>query len=321
MKYTILGFSQKKLIEHKLDVLDALILRYFIDFKDTDKMVSEIFENDKYYWVEYEGILKAIPIIGLKKDTVYRRLKKLVEIGILKHQTKRKGGTYSFYSTGSMYGQLIDSDYLTNSTELYTKGTDLNPEGYGLESREGTDLNPEGYGLESRTKDYSINNSSINDSSIKYNEKNYIEELWNMYPNKKGKADYLKKIPKLLEKHGYEQLVRCIERYDKYVKIKRDTGFNLAYKNGSTFFNNGFVDYLDANYQEEKQVNRYNGKPKPTRFHNFVGRQYDEKELEAGLLNNNYNEEIEEDEEDRSAEILNEYKKWKEAERARASSG
>ena len=38
MKYTIEGFAQDKLIELELDVSDALILRWFIDFAGTGNM-------------------------------------------------------------------------------------------------------------------------------------------------------------------------------------------------------------------------------------------------------------------------------------------
>lgn len=70
--------------------------------------------------------------------------------------------------------------------------------------------------------------------------------LWDRYPNKKGKATATKKMPKLIKEHGYEQLIRCIERYEQTKSFK--DGFR---KQGDTFFNGGYVDYLDENYQEE----------------------------------------------------------------------
>lgn len=71
------------------------------------------------------------------------------------------------------------------------------------------------------------------------------EDIWNMYPNKKGKAQAIKKIPKILSKYGKEHIARCVERYVKEVKGK-ETQFVL---NGSTFFNGRFEDYLDENYK------------------------------------------------------------------------
>lgn len=48
---------------------------------------------------------------------------------------------------------------------------------------------------------------------------------------------------------------RCISRYLKSVEVRRKNGFaTLSYQNGSTFFNGGYIDYLDENVEEEKKV-------------------------------------------------------------------
>ena len=89
-------------------------------------------------------------------------------------------------------------------------------------------------------------------SKIKDNSNQDTEEIWSLYPLKKGKASAIKKIPKLLKEYGKEQIVRCIDRYIKYVDNQRKNGFStLKYKDGSTFFNSGYMDYLDCNYQED----------------------------------------------------------------------
>ncbi len=62
MKYTIEGFSQEKLVELNLDLTDAVILRWFVDLKDSGKMYSEIKENDKYYWLKYDAVIEDLPI-------------------------------------------------------------------------------------------------------------------------------------------------------------------------------------------------------------------------------------------------------------------
>ena len=48
MKYTIHGFSQQKAIELGLDDRDLMILRWFVDYKDTGKMVKKIFRTTKW---------------------------------------------------------------------------------------------------------------------------------------------------------------------------------------------------------------------------------------------------------------------------------
>lgn len=80
---------------------------------------------------------------------------------------------------------------------------------------------------------------------------NDIEEVWKVYPNKKGKQAASKAIAKILKDISKDELLRTIERYKKDVDHQRKNGFGaLQYKNGSTFFNGGYVDYLDSNYQE-----------------------------------------------------------------------
>ncbi|WP_061313703.1 hypothetical protein [Clostridium botulinum] len=76
---------------------------------------------------------------------------------------------------------------------------------------------------------------------------NDIEDIWNLYPNKKGKSIAIKKIPKLLNKYGKEQIERCIARYSKEVEGKE----KQYILNGSTFFNGRYEDYLDNNFIEE----------------------------------------------------------------------
>ncbi|WP_297132984.1 transcriptional regulator [Terrisporobacter sp.] len=70
------------------------------------------------------------------------------------------------------------------------------------------------------------------------------DELWQIYPNKKGKTQAYNKIPKLLEKYSFDEIKRCIERYSKEVEDKD----KQYIKHGSTFFNTGYMDYLDENY-------------------------------------------------------------------------
>lgn len=114
MEYSIHGFSQEKAIELELDDRDILILKWFVKFKDSERMISEIISDDKYYWIKYDGVTEDIPITKMKKDTVYRRLKKMCKIGILKHKTVKIGGTYSYYALGRNYKLLIDTNYRTS---------------------------------------------------------------------------------------------------------------------------------------------------------------------------------------------------------------
>ena len=75
-------------------------------------------------------------------------------------------------------------------------------------------------------------------------------------------------------------MIRAIERYKRYVNSQKD----LSYQYGSTFFNSGYIDYLDENYTASDE--KPNNKTLNNRFNNFEGRTYDMSLLEQQLLNN-----------------------------------
>lgn len=108
MKYTIFGFSQKRLLELGLGVDDALVLDWFVTFQGSGRMRSMIVEGQAWYWVNYSGVLEDIPIAAGSEKTIARRFLKLKESGVLEHLTVRQGGTFScFRLNESIYTSLI----------------------------------------------------------------------------------------------------------------------------------------------------------------------------------------------------------------------
>lgn len=87
-----------------------------------------------------------------------------------------------------------------------------------------------------------IKNSCSNDADALF------ERIWKLYPIKLGKSSVKKVQRENLFKIGYDELVRAVERYVSEQQ-KKCTELKY-YKHGSTFFNNGYVDYLDENFQE-----------------------------------------------------------------------
>lgn len=73
----------------------------------------------------------------------------------------------------------------------------------------------------------------------------FFDQCWQSYPRKKGKGQVKDATKKRLAKEvGLEQMLRCIERY-KAEMVGKDEQYVMY---GSTFFNSGYVDYLDENY-------------------------------------------------------------------------
>ena len=111
MRYTVMGFLQKGACELGLSMGDLAILRWVTDFKNSGKMITKTLKGDKYYWVSYEAITDEFPILNVKKDAIYRRLRRLCDAEILKKTTVYNSGTYSYFALGKNYSKLINLSY------------------------------------------------------------------------------------------------------------------------------------------------------------------------------------------------------------------
>lgn len=253
MKYTIYGFSQKKAIEYNLSSDDLLVLRWIIDFSNTNKMKTIYEGNRVYYWINYATILEELPILNIGKDRLKRKIfNKLCEANVLIHKHIKQGGSFSYYAIGDNYLSLI-----SDSNEDKTKDTSKVTEGY-VENNAGvtSDLT---YGCveNNETKINLLNNSSINNSSIKDRNnisskaadeissyefnilKNEFEDLWSKYPKKRGKKEAFEIYCKYRKatNEGYitkDDVEDGIEQYNRYIRAYAIENKYIKY--GSTFF-------------------------------------------------------------------------------------
>ena len=167
MKYTVEGFSQSeackfkdkieikkgnkvKLVEIKIDCTDLVILRWIVDFYPS--MIKLNFDNKEYVWINYNTLLKEMPLLDIKKQALADRLQKLCHFKILERKTIKQGGTFSYYSFGENYDKLIRSTTEGECSQLQRVCSQLH---------EGTQSTTEGECSQLQNKDSSISNSSI----------------------------------------------------------------------------------------------------------------------------------------------------------------
>jgi hypothetical protein len=75
----------------------------------------------------------------------------------------------------------------------------------------------------------------------------FFDELWSLYPKKEGKGRVSDTQKRKLYAIGKDKMEIAIERYKK--KLKAEGTEPRYIQQGSTFFNSGYVDYLDDNYK------------------------------------------------------------------------
>jgi len=199
MKFTIHGFSQQKAIDLGLSNDDLLILRWFVDFKETGKMDKfyEQKENVFYYWVAYKKIIEDLPIITStsKSYDVEAHKKKLQRIfsgnlsKILKRKIKKNAtGTY-------LYIAIIEETYTTLVDDRYTQPT-------GQKCPYPMDKNVQPIGQKCPNKDSSIKDSSIKDSFYKDSKKG--DEINDNARSSREEYDIDKELEKYKDKYNLQ---------------------------------------------------------------------------------------------------------------------
>lgn len=120
MKYSIFQFSQEKLLENSLDVIDALILSWFSDFFMTG-MEKRIFKEENssgklYGWVKLSKVLEDIPCIGINSEKgIKRRFDGFVEKGIMSRQSViTQNGKKTYYRPTEIYDSLVNTKTSSN---------------------------------------------------------------------------------------------------------------------------------------------------------------------------------------------------------------
>ena len=125
MKYTIFGFSQQAVLDLNestgagIDITDLQILDWFVDFFAGTMDKRQIGEN-VYGWVLARKVCEEFPLLGLKEQAVRKRLKKLVDAGVLESKVvkNKQDGTKAFYRLTAVGASLR---YDSTDTEIHTR--------------------------------------------------------------------------------------------------------------------------------------------------------------------------------------------------------
>lgn len=196
---------------------------------------------------------------GLTESQVRTALKKLKDTGYISTKSTNK---YTIYTVNG-YQKYIDCGQVAETT---TEENTVVENGTKMEQPVERKMEqPEKNAKETCEKS---NKKAINEC---------FEKLWKQYPNKRGKGQVSDAKKKVLYQIGEEHIQRALKRYLN--GLEKDASWRKP-QNGSTFFNSGYVDYLDENYEKPPE-------PKPQRNPASIlacERDYDFDSLEMQLM-------------------------------------
>lgn len=192
------------------------------------------YQNSKEHKVYISSLINTVKD---GKDSISSAIKELINLGYVQRMTKR-----------NEKGQLAGYKYIVYAKPIQCVGnTETEPK-----AEKPSSVNP--------ISDNPLHKKKIGkkENKIKTIPLSQIDEVWKLYPNKKGKSDSYKNIPKLISQHGFEEIKKCVERY--CIEVKDQDKKYMMY--GSTFFNGRFEDYLDENYEPSNNQGSKDKKPK-----------------------------------------------------------
>ncbi len=184
-------------------------------------------------------------VLGISRQQARTALDKLKATNEITIETTNKYSVITIVNWGGY--QDLTGDDVCGATD---KATDEQPannqqstNNQPTDNQQITNKQPH---LKNVNNDKNVKNDNNKNTMCKAEALALFERLWQIYPNKKGKGQVSETQKKRLLSIGEPALVKAIERYS--AELKKDADWRKP-QNGSTFFNSGYVDYLDANYK------------------------------------------------------------------------
>jgi hypothetical protein len=204
-----------------------------VDIPNRDGSMTTIYPGQRA--TSYRQIAKGIGYYEGKKwkEPNVKTIKSILDWMVKQNMISVRGNTEGSIITIEKW-ELYQSEMVKGNTKRITQST---------RSKHVMDTNNE-----CLINDELMTNECIKNNSASDEAQSFFEECWNLYPNKRGKGQIKDKAKKTAYALG-EEFKRVIKRYDRYVKSNEW----LKYQNGSTFWNGGYIDYLDEVWEEPKQ--------------------------------------------------------------------
>ena len=117
MKYTICGFQQSEMINLGFDSNDAILLRWVVDFFNTEKMTLKVQDDRVYFWVNYKTVTEELPILRITNtEIIARRFAKWESAGLIKKLLVK--GADEFISNGRKGKRSGTFTYFTFDSDM-----------------------------------------------------------------------------------------------------------------------------------------------------------------------------------------------------------
>ena len=218
MKY-IHGFLSSRLKEEKISHDESLVIRYLLNFINSNKMEKTLVNGEFYYWVKYEKVATDLDILGVKKQAISdmliydlgekpsdweERLNSMKESSRKKKMKSKFIGVFKRYTKKDAEGT---KSYFAPTEKLYSLLPNITEDDEDMKNKKAPTL-PQ-VEAEEIKPNKSICNSDINNTS--FDEKNQC---------KKVESEVVKAINKSCVNIRKQDLKDCEEEFTDIDRLK-----------------------------------------------------------------------------------------------------
>jgi len=164
MKYNIY-INQQKAVEWGLTTQQAILFSYIHDLPNWAD--CHVVSGISYFYITKQKIVAEIPMLNCKPDTIYRWMKKLLEIGVIQVMQNGMGNLIRITKKGATWNGEVNSqqiDFTIGSVSGKANNSPIKP-GY---TSKASDENPTLLGCRSnKTPDVHPTNNNTNNNNTK----------------------------------------------------------------------------------------------------------------------------------------------------------
>lgn len=218
-------------------------------------------DGEAYCFVSKGKIIDELPLLTDKPDTVYRLLRQLQDLGVIKLAKQGQQTLVAITQKGALWNDSRAPDdvpELRKNTSLVSdknlSNSEKNPTFTGEKSDQNSEINPRKLGKKSditseKNPTYHITNNHITKSSKTSSVHGYpdwFESLWKIYPPRVGANDKRKAFraagARLKNGKSVDQLFAALGRYRNFLQASGRWGSEFVMQAATFFGPGGHVD-------------------------------------------------------------------------------
>ena len=250
MKY-IHGFLSSRLKEEKISHDESLVIRYLLNFINSNKMEKILVNGEFYYWVKYEKVATDLDILGVKKQAISdmliydlgekpsdweERLNSMKESSRKKKMKSKFIGVFKRYTKKDAEGT---KSYFAPTEKLYSLLPNITEDDEDMKNKKASTVPPVKANKENIKSNNSIPQNDLKDTDK--NEKNKESEIVEIINNS---CVNIRK----------QDLKKCEEEFTDIDKLKEALG--ICEKNNSHGIKSLRMAYKYGNRSNDNMIKK-----------------------------------------------------------------